>query len=143
MALSVDTNIIVHALNADSEAHAPARAFLDSLATRTDVVIAEQMLVEVYLLIRNKAVFRRPYSAPDAVAVCRRLRSNPRWRVVECRPVMSKVWTQASTSGFARRRIIDLRLAYTLTAAGVTEFATGNVEHFRGLGFERVFDPTV
>ena len=83
MALSVDTNIIVHALNADSEAHAPARAFLDSLATRTDVVIAEQMLVEVYLLIRNKAVFRRPYSAPDAVAVCRRLRSNPRWRAGE------------------------------------------------------------
>lgn len=76
MSLSVDTNIFVYALNRNSDVHASARTFLGILAARTDVVIAEQALVELYLLIRNPTVFPNPYPAAEAVRVCRDLRGN-------------------------------------------------------------------
>ena len=138
---SVDANIIVYALNADMVEHGAAQGFLRELAERDDVVIAEQTLVEVYLLVRNPTVFKRPFSAEEAVAVCRRYRQNPRWQVVECESVMEQVWRDAGRAGFARRRIIDARLGHTLRTAGVREFATSNVDHFQDCGFSRVWDP--
>ena len=51
MRLSVDTNTFVYAQNRNSDVHESARTFLESIAARTDVVIAEQALVELYLLI--------------------------------------------------------------------------------------------
>lgn len=140
-ALSVDTNIIVYSLNRDSEMYEAARAFMIDAAARDDVILVELVLVEVYLLIRNQTVFEHPFSASEAVAACRRLRTNPNWRVVECRPVMDAVWARAAATEFARRRIIDVRLGLTLAAAGVTDFATRNVDDFRGLGIQHVFDP--
>ena len=139
--VSVDTNIIVYALNRSMSETGPARLFLEELAVRDDVALAEQILIEVYLLIRNPAVFPHPYSASDAAAVCQAYRSNPRWRLIECAPVMHKVWLHAASPTFARRRIIDARLALTLRAAGVTEFATRNTRDFVGFGFERVWYP--
>ena len=54
---------------------------------------------------------------------------------------MRDVWVLAAESGFARRRIIDARLALTLRHHGVTEFATRNVRDFESFGFERVWSP--
>lgn len=54
---------------------------------------------------------------------------------------MEEVWTLAATSGFAFRRIIDLRLAHTLRHHGVTDFATSNEKDFDGQGFTRVWNP--
>lgn len=42
---------------------------------------------------------------------------------------------------FARRRIIDARLALTLHHHGVREFATANVNDIKGFGFTRVWNP--
>ena len=86
-------------------------------------------------------IFPDPYPALDAVEACRAFGRNPNWRIVECRPVMERVWDVASAPDFTRRRIIDARLAFTLRAAGVTEFATRNTDHFAGFGFDRIFDP--
>ena len=51
---------------------------------------------------------------------------------------MGAVWQDAAVAGFARRRIIDVRLARTLLAQGVADFATVNERDFQGLGFRRV-----
>ena len=131
----------MYSLNIDSDVHDVARSFVRETACRDDVVIADLVLVELYLLIRNRSVFPRPYGAEEAAEVCRRLRENPRWQVVECRSVMDQVWTHASRSDFPRRRLIDLRLAYTLHAAGVRQLATRNVRDFEDLGLFQVFDP--
>ena len=56
-------------------------------------------------------------------------------------PVMSEVWRHAAAPAFARRRIIDARLALTLRAGGVTDLATRNVKDFTDFGFDRVWDP--
>jgi len=54
---------------------------------------------------------------------------------------MDQVWKRASAKGFARRRIIDTRLALSLRHHGVTEFATVNESDFKKLGFRRVWNP--
>jgi hypothetical protein len=139
--ISFDANVIVHSLNKSTPAHEHARAFLLQMSDRDDVAIAEYVLVEVYLLIRNPAVFPHPFSARDATDVCEGYRRNPRWRLVEHLPVMDEVWRRTAAATFARRKIVDARLALTLRAAGVTEFATSNVKHFEDFGFDRVWDP--
>jgi predicted nucleic acid-binding protein len=115
--ISLDANIIIYSLNKTMSERDRARSFLLQLSDRHDVVIAEPILVEVYLLMRNPAVFPHPYSPMEAAHVCEGFRANPRWRVVECMAVMGEVWRHAAAAVFARRRIIDARLALTLRAA--------------------------
>lgn len=139
--ISVDTNILLYAQNADCPEHGSARAFLEGIAGSQDVAICELVLVELYLLLRNPAVLSQPLGPAEAAAMCRGYRDNPHWRLVESAPVMGAVWGAAGGAGFARRRIIDLRLALTLQHHGVTELATANVRDFEGLGFARVWNP--
>ncbi len=139
--MSFDTNIAVHAANAASPLHGPARAFLQSLATRKDVAICELVLVELYLKLRNEKIFTRPLTAPQAAALCQAYRKNQAWTLIESAQVMERVWEQAGQKGFAFRRIIDLRLAQTLRHHGVTEFATANENDFAGQGFDKVWNP--
>ncbi len=138
--LSIDTNLLVYAQNADCEEHPRARGFLSTCRDR-EIVICELVLVELYLVLRSAAIVSRPLGAEDAVEVCAAYRNNPRWRLVEHAPVMTEVWQRAGAAEFARRRIIDARLALTLRHHGVTELATANVHDFTGFGFARVWNP--
>ena len=139
--LSFDTNLAVHAANRDSVWHGKSRSFIESLATRRDVAICELMLVELYLKLRNERIFPRPLTAAQAATVCTTYRSNQAWQLIDCAPVMDDVWELAAKSGFAFRRIIDVRLARTLLHHGVNEFATANVKDFAKVGFDRVWNP--
>jgi toxin-antitoxin system PIN domain toxin len=139
--IGIDTNILIYARAASSPWHAAAVTFLEGLATNPDVVIAEFVLVEFYLALRNPAIFSAPLEADEAVAECGIFRHHPRWAVAEEAPIMDRVWKDTGQLGFARRRIIDARLAFTLQAHGVTEFATANVKDFQAFGFERVWNP--
>jgi uncharacterized protein len=141
--LSLDTNLLLFALNADCPEHPAAHRFLSAMGRRDDVAICELVLIELYLLLRNPAVLANPLSPTEAVAICRGYRSNPHWRVLENAPVMERVWDQAAAPGFPRRRVIDARLAFTLQHHGVTEFATANTRDFETLGFIRVWNPLV
>ena len=138
---SFDTNIAVHASNGASPWHDAARQFLQSLAPRKDVAICELVLVELYLKLRNEKIFPRPLTAPQAAAICQTYRNNRAWTLIESAPIMEDIWPQVAVSGFAFRRIIDLRLAQTLRHHGVTDFATSNEKDFVGQGFNRVWNP--
>ena len=139
--IGIDTSILIYARVADSPWHEPAAAWLDGLRDSPAVVIAELVLVEFYMALRNPAVLSPPLGATDAAAECQALRAHPRWALVENAEVMDGVWRDVARPGVARRRIIDLRLARTLQAHGVTEFATANPRDFEGLGFVRVWNP--
>ena len=139
--ISFDTNLVVYAANSSMPQHDAARRFLESLATRDDVVVCELMLVELYLKLRNPRIFPKPLDAPLAVAWCDRFRNHQNWLLVDSAPVMPEVWRSAARKDFAFRRIIDARLAFTLRHHGVTDFATSNVRDFEGLGFLRVWNP--
>jgi toxin-antitoxin system PIN domain toxin len=139
--LSVDTNILVYALDEESQHHTKARDFLAAHSDDTEMAICELVLVELYLHLRNPAVFRRPCTEVEAVSICQQFRSAPHWRLIENGEVMDGVWRFAAKPGFARRRIIDARLALTLRCHGVTEFATANTRDFDAFGFDRVWNP--
>ena len=144
--IAFDTQIVVYALNASAPEHPSARRFLEKLAESDSVVVCELVLIELYGLLRNPAVFPNPASPVHAVERVDAFRRHPRWRLVdypgEVPTVMDRIWAQAAAPDFARRRIFDARLAGALRHHGVTQFATANVRHFDGLGFERVWNPT-
>lgn len=139
--LSVDTNILVYSLDNTSPFHARAREFLTDHANDPQMAICEYALVELYLHLRNPAVFQTPCTEAEAVEICQQFRQAPRWRLIENADVMDEVWPLAAKKGFARRRIIDARFALTLRRHGVDELATTNTKDFVGFGFRRVWNP--
>ncbi|MDX2081078.1 MAG: TA system VapC family ribonuclease toxin [Terrimicrobiaceae bacterium] len=143
--LTVDTNILLHAVNADSPSHSRAITWLNSISGMEDVAISEFVLAEFYRLLRNPAVLQHPLSAAEAVEVIQTYRRHPRWRLIgfpaESRPIHDAIWRRASARDFAFRRLFDVRSALTMLSQGVTEIATTNVKDFEGLGFRRVWNP--
>jgi toxin-antitoxin system PIN domain toxin len=141
---SCDTNILFPAFDKDSLFHKQARNFLESLGPRADFCLCEQVLMELYCLLRNPVVCRVPLSAERAVSIIQGLRSNPRWRIVDIVPghgIADQVWNHAAGRSFAYRRLFDARLAMVLKHHGVSEFATRNGADFRDFGFARLWDP--
>jgi len=142
--ISCDTNVLFPAFNKDSRSHDRARQFLESVAGRADFCLCEQVLMELYSLLRNPTVCRVPLSADKAVITIQGLRANPVWRIVDMVPghgIMDRVWQHAAHRDFAYRRLFDARLALVLKHHGVSDFATCNTSDFRDLGFARLWDP--
>ena len=143
--LSIDTNILLPAVETGNVHHAPAAAFLESLQNREDVVISELILLELYGLLRNPAVLAKPLSASAAVDVCESFRQHPLWQVVgfppDSRQFHDTFWPRLRAKDFARRRAFDWRAALSLLLQGVTEFATVKEKDFRGFGFSKVWNP--
>lgn len=140
--LSVDTNILFHASNANSPLQKEASAFLNSHAENSEFCICELVLMELYVLLRNPAVVERPLGPAGAVRLCQAYRGNRNWRIIDYPGgLMPKIWRYAGEDGRGRRTIFDARLAFTLLHHGVTEFATRDLAHFQEFGFSRVWDP--
>ncbi len=122
-----------------------AAAFLEELQDREDVAISEFILLELYGLLRNSVVFRRPLSAARAATICEEFRRHPRWQVIgfppDSRRFYDAFWPRLRKESFARRRADDWRTALSLIEQGVTDFATVNSKDFVGFGFARVWNP--
>ncbi len=145
--LSIDTNILLHAFNEDSPSHRAAYAWVTSIQSDEEVAISEFMLAELYGLLRNPAVLRRPLNAAESVEVVQAYRTHPRWRLIgfpsESRALHDALWQRATAKTFAFRRLYDVRSALTMIAQGVTQFATTNVKDFEGVGFQKVWNPLI
>jgi len=144
MIVSADTNLFLYAANPASAWHPRARDFFAGVtpSTSDSFVVCGLVLVEVYLQLRNPAVFRTPASARAAADICDRLRKNPAWEYVDYEPeVAGSLWSWAANATTGFRHIIDARLALTLRHHGVTHFATANVKDFQGFGFTQVWNP--
>lgn len=143
--IAFDTNLLFPFVISDHPEHEAVKAWVRSLDGRDDVGLSEFALVELYALLRQPAVMRKPLEASSAADVCMRLREHPRWRLlgfpVDSASLHRRVWKEAAAPGFGRRRIYDARMALCLIAQGVREFATVNEKDFVGLGFKRVFNP--
>lgn len=140
--IAVDTNLLFAWLNRDHAWHPRASLWFATQAANPDLVLCELCLVELYGLLRNPAVVKRPLDGSAAVDLIQRLRSHPHWELVDYPGnLMNQIWPAAAGSDFARRRIYDARLALTLRHHGVSEFATSNARDFEGFGFSRVWNP--
>lgn len=142
--ISCDTNVLFAACDQDNSMHSQARDFFETHLNDGSFVLCEQVLMELYCLLRNPSVSHPPLSAAEAVTLIEHWRSNPAWRMVDVpgdAPIMDEAWGRAGRRDFAFRRIFDVRLALTLCHHGVTDFATRNTRDFEGLGFNRVWNP--
>lgn len=144
MILSADTNLFLYAANPDSPHHEDARRFFEEEAVGKErFLLCGLVLVELYMQLRNPAVFKKPKTAREATAFCDALRSNPAWEFGDYEPDIAKpLWNWAAKTKTGFRHIIDARLALTLRHHGVTKFATANAKHFEEFQFEKVWNPT-
>jgi uncharacterized protein len=145
--ISIDANILLYSYAAESPFHLQAKSFIEEISIRQDVALSEFILTEFYLLLRNPAVLHTPLDAATAAAVIASYRKHPRWKTLgfppRSRELHDELWKQAATRDFARRRLYDTRTALSLTAFGVTDFATLNLKDFQNFGFRRVWNPLV
>lgn len=145
MTLSIDTNVLVAAIDDRNLSFERARRFIRQLEGRSDVVLSELMLVELYGLLRNPTVMQDVMSSAQAVAAIEAFRNHPRWQVVgipqPSRQFHDKFWARLGEASFARRRAYDWRMALSLVEQGVDEFTTVNLDDFAGFGFRRVWNP--
>jgi uncharacterized protein len=141
--LTADTNLFIHAADPDSQHHAKARAlFVDLAAQHDEFVVCELVLIELYMQLRNRAIFVKPYAAREAVEYCQAMKMNPLWRCIDYDPkVAPHLWKCATETKAGFRQIIDARLALTLRHHGVTKFATANVKDFKSFYLEMVWNP--
>jgi hypothetical protein len=143
MILSADTDLFLYAANPDSRNYTASRQFFaDQASGQSRFLVCELILVEIYMQLRNPAVFKKTKTAREAASFCEALRANPMWEWADYEPEVSKrlwAWAATTTTGF--RHIIDARLALTLRHQGVTHFATSNEMDFHGFGFEKVWNP--
>jgi uncharacterized protein len=141
--ITADTNLFIHAADPDSVNHVKAREFFAEVeVVDEEFVVCELVLVELYMQLRNGAIFAKPYSAREAAEYCQAMKANPLWRCVDYAPAVSSyLWRWAAETKAGFRQIIDARLAFTLRHHGVTKLATVNVKDFKSFGFEKVWNP--
>jgi toxin-antitoxin system PIN domain toxin len=141
---SGDTNLLLYAMNRGCREHAAAKAWLESaLATPREWIFADQVLFELYRLLRHPKVMTKPLSAAAALAQIEWFRGETgflhcgyeeaRWA-----GVLRAVAAQGERSGLL---VHDAVLAETLRAQGVARFYTRNVDDFAGFAFFEVVNP--
>jgi toxin-antitoxin system PIN domain toxin len=143
MIISADTNLFLYAANPESVHHKTTQEFFAKYSSgQTRFLLCGLVLVELYMQLRNPALFKKPRSAREAAAFCQILHSNPTWEHADyTEDVAAPLWRWAAKTTTGFRHIIDARLALTLRHHGVTHFATANKKHFDGFGFEKVWNP--
>ena len=141
---SGDTNLLLYAMNSGCVEHARARPWLEgALAEPRSWIFADQVLFELYRLLRHPKVMAKPLSTKEALGQISWFREETgflhcgyeesRWA-----GVLRAVESQGERSGLL---IHDAVLAETLRAQGVERFYTRNVSDFSGFGFFELVNP--
>ncbi len=134
---SMDTNVLLYAINKDCAEHETCSALVrHALGEAEAWIIADQVWFELYRLLRNPQVLKQPLGAGEAADAVSWYRNKSGW--LHCAwdtGMMGQLdgfWKEAS---FPPRRTFDLVLALTLKTSGVKEFHTRNTKDFDDLGF--------
>lgn len=141
---SGDTNLLLYAMNRGCAEHAVAKSWLEAaLAEPREWIFSDQVLFELYRLLRHPKVMAKPLAASAALAQIGWFREETgflhcgydeaRWV-----GVVQAVAAQGERGGLL---VYDAVLAETLRAQGVTQFHTHNVGDFAGFGFFEVVNP--
>lgn len=143
---SVDTNVLVHALDGDSPLHeACLPVYQRLMRERNGWVVADQVLFELYRLLRNPVVFQHPLTTARAARVIEQIRD--RSGALHC-AYEARHWPKVLDllRRFPDRKgvlVFDAVLAVALHGRGVTTFYTRNSRDFGAFGLFEVIDPTV
>lgn len=142
---SIDTNLLVHALDQSSPLYAKAFPIYERCLTeRQSWLIADQTLFELFRALRNPSVFRRPLSTAQATRLIEQIRNQG--AAAHC-AYDARLWpcVMDLLRRFPDRKgilVFDATIAVTLHARGVKTFYTRNLQDFREFGLFEVIDPT-
>ena len=140
---SLDTNILIYAVNSGCEEHSRAKLVYEAmLANAPNWIISDQVLFELYRGLRNGKILERPLSHQQALHQIKFLREDS--GVLHC-AYETNFWKQL-TKGFADSErkfahIFDRVLAVTLKQHGVDTFYTRNSKDFTSFGFKNLVNP--
>lgn len=140
---SLDTNILVYALNSDcAESQRAGAALQAALDDPEEWIIADQVYLELYKALRNPRIFGKPYGAEEAFSKIEILRDECGLR--HC-CYGDQVWERLAgrivKPDFPYQRTHDAVLAETLIKAGVQTLYTRNTKDFEGYGFASLINP--
>ena len=80
----VDANVLLHAVNRDSEHHRPAREWLDTALSRSEAVgFAWSVILAFVRVSTHPVVFPRPLTPEEALATMRAWLARPAATIVE------------------------------------------------------------
>jgi len=140
---SIDTNILLYAVNRDCPEHPGSMQFIqEALKDPQSWIIAEQVWFELYRLLRNPAVLDNPLEAEEAAGIIEWYRNRSGWLCCAWEPDMMKrlipLWKDKN---IPPRNSFDLVLAVTLASHGVETLYTRNIQDFEGLDLFEVRNP--
>lgn len=140
---SVDTNVLIYAVNSGCEEHEKAReVYAMMLANPREWILSDQVLFEFYRGLRHPRILERPLSHSLAVEQIRFLREES--GVLHCSYETSfwELVTQGGSSANPKPiHIFDKVLAVTLLRNGVKQFYTRNERDFVEFAFEKLINP--
>lgn len=140
---SVDTNILIYAVNSGCEEHARALAVYEKmLESPTSWIISDQVLFEFYRGLRHSKILEKPLTHKQALEQIIFLREES--GVSHC-AYETSFWEQIKSPSrvakFSGRQIFDQVLAVTLLKNKVETLYTRNLKDFRAFGFQALINP--
>ena len=131
----LDTNVLVYAINEDSQFYAKARKLLN----RDGGMIAWQNLTEFYAIVTDKRRINKCLMPSRAILEIKNLLENSQARVVLPNLVTGKLWLELlSQAKVKAQKVHDLFLAATFLSNGVKTLVTENTGDFKGVEGVRV-----
>ncbi len=140
---SLDTNILIYAVNQGCPEHDRARRVYEAiLENPVEWIICDQVLFEFYRALRNSRILERPLDHTAALKQIRFLREES--GILHC-GYDSRFWEKIVVamvgSDRASTHIFDRILAITLLSNGVTTFHTRNTRDFSEFPFKELVNP--
>lgn len=140
---SVDTNVLIYAVNRGCKEHEKARPVYESmLENPRDWILSDQVLFEFYRGLRHPKILERPLAHKAALEQIIFLREES--GVLHC-SYETSFWNPVMAFHESSRpkaiHIFDRVLAVTLLKNGVKQFYTRNVKDFQEFGFGKVINP--
>jgi toxin-antitoxin system PIN domain toxin len=141
---SGDTNLLLYAMNSGCAEHRQAKAWLEAaLAEPREWIFSDQVMFELYRLLRHPRVMAKPLTAAKAVKQIAWFREETGF--MHCgydeslwAGVLKVLEARYDRSGLL---VHDAVLAETLRAQGVTRFYTRNTTDFEEFDFFEVINP--
>ena len=140
---SLDTNILVYAVNQGCAEHDRALPVYESmLENPAEWIVCDQVLFEFYRALRNPRILEHPLDHAAALRQIRFLREDS--GVLHC-GYDTRFWEMIVTGMESTERksshIFDRTLAVTLLGNGVTTFHTRNTRDFMEFPFREIINP--
>ena len=140
---SLDTNILIYAVNADCPEHSRAAEIYQSmLDVPEEWILSDQILFEFYRALRNSRILERPLGHQQALDQITFLREKS--GVQHCAyetAFWPELYRDNSNENPMLAHTFDRVRAATLKQNGVTCFYPRNTKDFTGVGFERLINP--